>query len=382
MIQRTAEPAHLTVVELTQLAHQVRDAGIPVGTARVHTFLEALSVVPFSGMATIRSVARTTLCSRPEHLSVLDEVLAAWLDPEDDAAPRSPVSSHRVTIMDRDESGDGRGEDDPLDVPARSSPEELLSQDIATLAPQDREELERLLRLFRFRTPTKRTRRSRRTPNGPLDARATLRAAMRTGGEPAELLRARPRRRHRPVVLLIDVSGSMQDYATTYLRFAHAAVRGGDFPTEVFTLGTRLTRVTGELNLADPDLALAHSARAVRDWQGGTRLGRLLQRFLTQWGQHRLVRGGVAVILSDGWESDDPELLGQQCARLARLSHRVIWANPRRARPGFEPLVGGLVAALPHVDHFVDAHSVRALEDLAALLASEATFVRPATSVA
>jgi uncharacterized protein with von Willebrand factor type A (vWA) domain len=382
MTPRPPEHVDPAVVGLTQLTHRVRDAGIPIGTARVHSFLESLSVLPFEGVSTIRAVARTTLCSSPEHLPILDEVLDAWLFPDDDAAPRSPVSSHRITIMDRDDQADGSGEDDPLDIPARSSREELLRHDVATLAPQDREELERLLRLFRFRTPTRRTHRTRRAPSGPLDARATLRAAMRTGGEPAELLRARRRHRHRPVVLLIDVSGSMQDYATTYLRFAHAAVRGGDFPTEVFTLGTRLTRVTGDLDYADPDLALARSARAVRDWQGGTRLGRLLQRFLTQWGQHRLVRGGVVVILSDGWESDDPELLGQQAARLARLTHRVVWANPRRARPGFEPLVGGLVAALPHVDHFVDAHSVHALEELAALLASEATVTRPTTSVA
>ena len=364
--------ATAAVGALIELAHLVRDAGVPVGSSRVHEFLRAVDALPFDGVLSIRTAARCTLCSAPNHLALLDEAIITWLRKGDPPQPVSQSQETSVSLMDRDDAGGGEAEEEALDVPGRSSDDERLRKDVTALAPQDREELERLLRRFRFRTPTRRSRRPRATSTGPLDPRATVRAAMRSGGEPADLRHARPRRRERPIVLLIDISGSMQDYATTYLRFAHAAVRGSESPTEVFALGTRLTRLTTELSASDPDLALMRANRAIRDWQGGTRLGRLLRQFLAQWGQHRIARGGIVVILSDGWESDDPELLGQQVERLSRLAHRLVWANPRRARVGYEPLVGGIAAALPHVDHFVDAHSIHALEDLAALIAAEA----------
>jgi uncharacterized protein with von Willebrand factor type A (vWA) domain len=170
------------------------------------------------------------------------------------------------------------------------------------------------------------------------------------------------------VVLLIDVSGSMSAYADVLLRFAHAATRRRGARTEVFTLGTRLTRVTREMATPDPERAMAAVAAAVPDWSGGTRLGALLRDFLDRWGQRGAARGAVVVILSDGWERDDPALLGAQMRRLSLLAHRVVWANPRKARPGFAPLAGGLAAALPHVDDFVAGHSLAALEELAAVV--------------
>ncbi|WP_345060151.1 VWA domain-containing protein, partial [Streptomyces rameus] len=172
----------------------------------------------------------------------------------------------------------------------------------------------------------------------------------------------RPRR----VVLLVDVSGSMAPYADALLRFAHAAVRAGR--TEVFTIGTRLTRATRELSHRDPDLAMAALAAAVPDWRGGTRLGELLREFLNRWGQRGMARGAVVVLLSDGWERGDPELLGAQMRRLHGLAHQVIWANPRKARPGYAPLAAGMAAALPSVDAFVEGHSLAALERLAAVV--------------
>lgn len=374
-----------TVGALVELTHLIREAGVPVGTSRVHEFLHALSVLPFEGVLTIRTTARATLCSAPEHLRLLDEALATWLRLGDPPQPVTQGHDTSTVVMDRDDSSGGEADEEQMDVPGQSSDDERLHLDVTTLAPQDRDELERLLRRFRFRTPTRRTRRLRQSASGALNARATVRAAMRSGGEPARLHRVRPRRRERPIVLLIDVSGSMQDYATTYLRFAHAAIRGSASPTEVFALGTRLTRLTTELGASDPDIALMRATRLLRDWQGGTRLGRLLRQFLMQWGQHRIARGGIIVILSDGWESEAPELLGQQVERLSRLSHRLIWANPRRARVGYLPLVGGLSAALPYVDHFVDAHSISALEKLAELIATEAVridTVRPTATAA
>ncbi len=170
------------------------------------------------------------------------------------------------------------------------------------------------------------------------------------------------------MVLLVDISGSMAPYADALLRFAHAARRGSS-PVEVFTLGTRLTRVTRELSHRDPRVALRAVMAAVPDWSGGTRLGVLLRDFLDTWGQRGMARGAVVVILSDGWEREDPQLLGAQMARLHLLAHRVVWANPLRARPGYAPLAAGMAAALPHVDDFVAGNSVAALEELAAVIA-------------
>jgi uncharacterized protein with von Willebrand factor type A (vWA) domain len=188
---------------------------------------------------------------------------------------------------------------------------------------------------------------------------------MQAAGEPAALQRHAPRSRPRPVVLLVDVSGSMERYAGALLRFSHAASRRGTARTEVFALGTRLTRLTRELSLRDPDAAMAAVAAAVPDAGGGTRLGVLLKEFLDKWGQRGTARGAVVVVLSDGWERGDVAVLGEQVARLQRLAHRVVWANPRKAAPGFAPLAAGMAAALPHIDDFVEGHSLAALEHLA-----------------
>jgi uncharacterized protein with von Willebrand factor type A (vWA) domain len=223
---------------------------------------------------------------------------------------------------------------------------------------------------FRFAGDPRRTRRTRPGPRGSVVRHRTLRRLMTAGGEPvAPALRER-RRKPRRVVLLVDVSGSMSSYADALLRFAHAASHRERGPaTEVFTVGTRLTRVTRELAHRDPDMALRAIADAVPDWSGGTRLGDLLKTFLDTWGQRGMARGAVVVVLSDGWERGDVTLLGEQMARLHRLAHRVVWANPRAGRPGFAPLAAGMAAALPHVDVFVPGHSIAALERLAAVVA-------------
>jgi uncharacterized protein with von Willebrand factor type A (vWA) domain len=200
---------------------------------------------------------------------------------------------------------------------------------------------------------------------GPIDGPRTVRAWLAAGGEPAQLRRHHHTDRPRRVVLLVDVSGSMAGYADALLRFAHAATRRGHGPTEVFALGTRLTRVTRELHHADPDEAMSAVAKAMPDAGGGTRLGVLLKEFLDRWGQRGLARGAIVVVLSDGWERHDPALLGEQTARLQRLAHRVVWSNPRKAAPGFAPTAGGMAAALPHVDDFVEGHSLDALLKLA-----------------
>ena len=196
------------------------------------------------------------------------------------------------------------------------------------------------------------------------DLRRTVRAAMRSGGEPMRRHHLRPGTRHRRLVLLLDVSGSMEPYARALIRFVHAAVAGRQ-KVEAFALGTRLTRLTRELSSRDPDEALRRSAQRVSDYGGGTRLGEGLQVFNDEWGQRGMARGAVVVVLSDGWDRGDPELLGEQMQRLHRVAHKVIWVNPLKVTPGYAPLARGMAAALPHVDAFVEGHSIDAIEQLA-----------------
>jgi hypothetical protein len=189
---------------------------------------------------------------------------------------------------------------------------------------------------------------------------------LRTGGEVLRPAREEPGERPRRLVALVDVSGSMEPYARALTRFAHAAVaarRRGQ--VEVFALGTRVTRITRELATHDPDRALRRATDAVADWSGGTRLGEGLRRFNDRWGVRGLARGAVVVILSDGWDRGDPAVLGDELARLGRVAHRVVWVNPLKASPGYAPLAGGMAAALPHVDEFVEGHSIASLEALA-----------------
>jgi len=200
-----------------------------------------------------------------------------------------------------------------------------------------------------------------------LDLRRTVQSSLRTDGETLARRSLRRVTTPRRVVLLVDISGSMEDYSRALVRFAHAAVRAGA-RVEVFTLGTRLTRLTRELTTTDPDVALTRAAAAVPDWSGGTRLGESLRLFNDQWGTRGMARGAVVVVLSDGWDRGEPAALATEMARLSRVAHRIVWVNPLRATPGYEPLARGMAAALPFVDDFVDGHSFDALEHLAEVL--------------
>ena len=193
--------------------------------------------------------------------------------------------------------------------------------------------------------------------------RRTVRRSLRAEGEPIDrAFRARGERARR-IVLLLDVSGSMEPYARAFVRFLHAAVVSRS-RVEAFALGTRLTRVTRELASHDPDAAIRAAARRVVDWSGGTRLGEGLREFNDRWGVRGMVRGAVVVILSDGWDRGDPAVLGEQMARLARVAYRIVWVNPLKATPEYAPLARGMAAALPHVDEFVEGHSLASLEHL------------------
>ena len=356
------------------LAAALRGAGMPVGPDRVQHFVEALDQVDVRDRTDVYWAGRATLCAHPEHLTRYDNVFAAFFDGRvADMTRVQPMPVQQTTAYalpaTATDGPDEQGDDDQTALVANASSVEVLRRrDVSTLDLDERLQLERLLARFAMPGAQRRTRRWQPDRIGAVDRGRTVRALLRSGGEITELRHRSVRHRPRRVVLLVDVSGSMTPYADALLRFAHAAARSRQ-RTEVFSIGTRLTRLTRELSHRDADTAMAAVASAIPDWSGGTRLGAQLKAFLDQWGQRGMARGAIVVVMSDGWERDDPELLGDQMARLHRLAHRVVWANPRRARPGFEPLVGGLIAALPHVDAFVDGHSLEAYEHLADVVA-------------
>ncbi len=212
--------------------------------------------------------------------------------------------------------------------------------------------------------------RSSRRGRGRPDLRRTVRRAIRAGGEPINRAFVEPAERPRRLVLLCDVSGSMEAYARGLVRFLHAAVVGRG-RVEAFAIGTRLTRITRELSSRDPDAAIAAAAKRVTDWSGGTRLGEGLRQFNDEWGVRGMARGAVVVILSDGWDRGDPEVLGEQMERLHRVAYQVVWVNPLKSSPNFAPLARGMAAALPHVDEFVEGHNLASLEHLARVVSGK-----------
>jgi uncharacterized protein with von Willebrand factor type A (vWA) domain len=216
--------------------------------------------------------------------------------------------------------------------------------------------------------PKRRSRRRVPARSGSPDLRRTLRRSFRTGGEPVDRVWRQRRRDRRRLVLLLDVSGSMDAYSRALVMFAHGALRSGR-RVEAFCFGTRLTRVTRSLADVDADVALARAAAEVVDWDGGTRIGESLKVFLDEHGHGGLARGAVVLICSDGLEVGDPELLAEQMARLRRLAYRVVWLNPLQEDPRYEPLAQGMKSALPHVDVFASGHNFTSLEELSVTLA-------------
>ncbi|WP_218589844.1 vWA domain-containing protein, partial [Pseudonocardia oceani] len=261
------------------------------------------------------------------------------------------------------------GTDEVLEIAVAASTEEVLRhRDLAALTRAEREHLHLLLARLRPEPPLRRTRRRRPAAHGGADPRRTLRAATRLGGELRDLHRRDRDRRPRRVVLLIDVSGSMQPYADALLRFAHVIARRTPGSTEVFTLGTRLTRVSRELRRRDPEHALRAADTAILDRAGGTRLGEVLQTFVDGWGRRGVARRAAVVVFSDGWERGDATLLGLQVERLSRLAHQLVWVNPHAGKSGYVPVQGGIVAALPHLDALLAGHSLATLENLLEVL--------------
>ncbi|MGH8774648.1 MAG: vWA domain-containing protein [Jiangellaceae bacterium] len=363
------------VPALVGFARTLRAAGVPAGPARVHAWVEALGCLDPARTADVYWAGRLTLCASPEELAAYDTAFAAYFGETPVLARRLRPPPTTLTVAVPDGSGaDGATDEtdqaDPALTAAASRTEVLRRRDLAELTGAERAEVGRLLAALRPTGPSRRTRRHRPSHRGPLDAHRTVRAMLRRGGEPARLHHRSRTSRPRRLVILVDVSGSMAAYADGLMRFAHAACRRRP-STEVFTMGTRLTRVSRELRCADPDAALAAAGAAVPDWSGGTRLGEQVKAFLDRWGQRGLARGAVVVVASDGWERGDVGQLGEQMRRLRRLAHQVVWVSPHAGKDGFAPETAGLRAALPSVDLLVAGHTADTLERLATLLSRE-----------
>jgi uncharacterized protein with von Willebrand factor type A (vWA) domain len=355
-------------------ARTLRHAGVPASQDRVHAMIAALGQLDVLHPADAYWAGRLTLCSDPDDLERYDAAFGLYFggDKSNSQARRVPPPTvHRAAPFELGADADNheREADGPQFAAQASRHELLRHKDVSALGQLEREQLQRLFALLAPRVSARRSRRYRTWNRGRVDLQQSVRRMLRAGGEPSQLARRRRRTKPRRLVLLIDVSGSMAPYADALLRFAHAATRAAPARTEVFTIGTRLTRITRQLRLRDPDRALSEAGQAVPDWSGGTRLGDTIKAFTDRWGQRGLARGSVLLLCSDGWERGDPAELGEQIQRLARLTHALIWVNPHKGKDGFAPVTGGMIAALPFLDSLVAGHSFAALEELVQVIA-------------
>ncbi len=381
----TFTPAATTQVAVG-FVNALRNNGLDIALSSAKLYTQAIAALNVNDSQQLYWAGRALLVHRiADANTYLHTFNSYWLghpvtDSVDGINARVPVSAHDPDPSDPagNNSTDntvGNTAPEQISITLRYSHKETLwHKDFANCTPAELAETHRLMSQIRMSTPTRKTRRAVpcSSKNGRLDMRRTVRSALKAGGEPIQLHRRSQSPRPRRLVLLLDISGSMERYARALLRFAHSSVAGHN-RVEAFALGTRLTRITRELTTRDPDIALKSASAAVVDWSGGTRLGDGIKTFNDQWGCRGLARGAVVVILSDGWDRGDPEEMREQMQRLSLVAHRVIWVNPLKASPDYAPLAAGMAAALPYVDDFVEGHNLNALSELAQLIGSTRT---------
>jgi len=363
----------------------LRAAGLEVGPGRLQDALRGLDVVGLARRDDVYHTLRATLVARREEMDAFDAAFAAYWEeapgmPQPDVGievPRlEPSAPPPVPAHEPDGGGDESGEESTT-VLAASPDERLRQRDFADMTVAELRRLRRLMERLPDTTPKRRSRRLRAGTSGDvLDARQTLRRAIRTQGLPFDPAFRRRKQVPRKLVFLCDVSGSMEPYARAIVMFLQAVTVTGR-RVEAFAFGTRITRLTPHLKKLDPARALAGAGGLMPDWGGGTRIGDSLRRYNDVWGRRGLTRGAVVVIVSDGWERGDLTLLDAELARISRQAHRLVWVNPLKGHDGFAPLAGGMRIALRHADVFVEGHNLVALEALADVL-SERSLVRAA----
>lgn len=368
---RTVDRSKLAVLA-AGFVHALRDAGVEVPIGATLLYVRALAAVNDVNRSARYWCGRTTLITRSEDFMTYHKVFGQyWTGAQFDDVEQVTMTTTVALDQEDDDgldssSGDDEDENEP-DISMRYSAVEVLrDKDFAEYDKEEMRELNHLVTQIRVGGAVRPSRRQVRSPKrrGRPDLRRTVRRALAHDGEPINRAFRQQTVHPRRVVLLLDISGSMEAYSRALLRFVHATVlaRGR---VEAFALGTRLTRLTRELATLDPDRALSNAAGSVDDWSGGTRLGESLRDFNDEWAVRGMARGAVVVILSDGWDRGEPELMQEQMARLQRVAYRIVWANPLKASEGYAPLARGMAAALPYLDEFVEGHSLGALERLA-----------------
>lgn len=387
----------------------LRRAGLPGSPDRAAWLARALRIVPPIARDPLYWTCRVVLVSSREQLPVFDSVFSAafdgMLDPADtrgdanspraigaeertraaptaqrpaEATGHNPASRSPVASLGAGEADESNPAEREAILAMASADEHLHEKSFAELTPDEAAQVRQLVRRIVLSTPERRTRRTRPWAHGGanLDLRRTIRSARRTGADTSCLVYARRRARPRRLVFLCDVSGSMEPYTQVFLSLLQGAVAGAQ--AEAFVFSTRLTRLTRQLSNRNADKALALGAAAAPDWAGGTRLAESLRAFIDGHGRRGLARGSVIVVLSDGWAQDAPELVEAQMARLRRLAYRIVWVNPRKAGVNYQPLVGGMAAALPYCDAFISGHNYTALAEAATAIRADRP--RPASS--
>jgi uncharacterized protein with von Willebrand factor type A (vWA) domain len=359
---------------LSQLAALMRSGGAAVGVGELLAAHRALEAVDCSSRVDSFFALRAALCSSRADFGLFAEAFAAVFAVEEEVGdPLSELGRIERAVLPRigvpTEPEPGQVELGEAPVPSAYSDEELLREkDFGEYTDAERAIARALLARLARRSPQRLSRRTKptRRRRDHHDLRATVRVSLRHGGELLERRYREQAQRPRRLVLVCDVSGSMAPYSRMLLQYLQASVTARS-RVEAFVFGTRLTRVTRELAGRDPDRALTRAAEHVSDWSGGTRIGAALAELNREHGR-RIGRGAVIVILSDGWDRGDPDVLAAEMARLRRCAHRVLWLNPLAADPRYEPLTRGMSAALPHVDHLLPGNSIASLEALASLM--------------
>ena len=361
---------------LVNFAGELRTAGLAVGSGDVLVYCSALGQLDPADLVDLYWAGRTTLISRHDDIATYDQVFRRFfLDAQGPAEDmltlmlRPSAEAQGTLALPATEPGDDEHEDEAVLGWMASDVDALKHKSFAACTPEELAALRRIMTRIKLTPPRRRTRRSApaRTGSRP-DPRRTVRESMRMHGEPARLYWRRRKVRLRPLILILDISGSMADYSRSLLQFAHSAKRSGG-RVEVFCFGTRLTRVTGAMQCRRPDEALERAARAAFDWDGGTKIGDCLEAFVRGWARRGLCRGGVVVICSDGLDRGDPDVLAAAMERLSLLSHRLVWLNPHKGDDrSFRPSTLGMMVAAPHIDLLLSGHDLNSLEKLATLL--------------
>jgi uncharacterized protein with von Willebrand factor type A (vWA) domain len=370
-----SEPARGAAVvrHVVTFGRVLREVGIEVGPGRVLDALRGLGAVDLTRQEDVYFALRQTLVSRQDELELFDRAFAAWFLRAQVVPLVRGQDLRRGPDLVRDALDSAAAGDDALGGPTSelgASVQELLREkDFALMSADEFRRCRRLLEAVARSRPLRSSRRRQPDPRGDrLDLRRLIRRSLRSGGDPVEQPWRARKLVPRKVVVLADVSGSMDAYSRALLLFLHALVGSGR-GVEAFAFGTRLTRLTRDLATRDPEAAIARATEAAVDWGSGTRIGASLAEFNAVYGRRALSRGAVVVVVSDGWERDDPELVGRELARLQRAAYAVVWVNPLKGSPEYQPLAGGMRAALPFVDRFLPGHNLRSLEELASVLA-------------